>query len=239
MKCAAYGITDVGRRRKENQDAFLISTDNGFFAVADGMGGMMEGTQASRYAINSLYKLVNENLGIENDIERTSLIIKDAIINVSDWLREKMGEYSGTTIVSVIIKEDKAVIARMGDSRAYLLRNNELSRLTEDHNLFALLYKTKRFTEVDLRNDKTQHMLTRYMGMEYARPVIKVISLKCGDRLLLCTDGLSEMVKDEEMAEMMEEMQRPEIILQGLVDRANEMGGDDNITAVIIELIEG
>ncbi len=239
MKCAAYGITDVGRRRKENQDAFLISTNNGFFAVADGMGGMMAGGQASRYAINSLYKLVNENLGVENDIERTSLLIKDAIIKVSDWLREKMGKYSGTTIVSAFIKDENAVIAHMGDSRAYLLRNNELSRLTEDHNLFSLLSKTKRFTEEELRNDKTQYMLIRYMGMEYARPDIKVISLKRGDRLLLCTDGLSEMIKDGEIAEIMGKMQRLEAILQSFVTRANETGGDDNITAVIIECNEG
>lgn len=239
MKCVACGITDIGMKRKENQDAFLISVDRGFFAVADGMGGMREGALASRYAINNLYEIFDENVSIEDDIERISLIIKDAIIKVSDRLRELMGIYTGTTIVSVIIKDENAAIAHMGDSRAYLLRNKGLSRLTEDHNLFALLLKTKRFTEDELRNDKAQHALTRYVGMEYARPDIKVISLKHGDCLLLCTDGLSEMVKDEEIAEMMEKMQRPEIILQGLVDRANETGGDDNITAIIIECAEG
>lgn len=90
-----------------------------------------------------------------------------------------------------------------------------------------------------MRNDKTQYMLIRYMGMEYARPDIKVISLKRGDRLLLCTDGLSEMIKDGEIAEIMGKMQRLEAILQSFVTRANETGGDDNITAVIIECNEG
>lgn len=147
MKCTACGITDVGRRRKENQDAFLIAESRSFFAVADGMGGMRDGALASRYAINNLYETFDENVSIEDNIESISLIIKEAIMEVSDRLRELMGTYTGTTIVSAFIKDENAVIAHMGDSRAYLLRNNELSRLTEDHNLFSLLSKTKRFTE--------------------------------------------------------------------------------------------
>jgi protein phosphatase len=126
----------------------------------------------------------------------------------------------------------------MGDSRAYLFRDNELLRLTEDHNLFALLRKTKRFTEDELRKEKAHHMLIRYVGMENARPDVKVVPIKQGDRFLLCTDGLSEMVKDEEMAETMRDAQRPEAVLQRLVSRANEAGGYDNITAMIIECMK-
>jgi serine/threonine protein phosphatase PrpC len=235
VDCTAHGITDIGRRRTENQDTFRIEEWSGFFAVADGMGGMTGGASASRYAVNVLFELISEEIDDEVDAEKISQTVKDSIIELSDLLRSEMGSLTGTTIVLALIRGDNAVIAHMGDSRAYLFRDNELWRLTEDHNLFALLLKTKRFTEEELRKEKAHHALTRYVGMENARPDVKVVSIKQGDRFLLCTDGLSEMVKDEEMAEIMRGAQRPEVVLQQLVSRANEAGGYDNITAVIIE----
>ncbi len=237
MDVIAYGLTDIGKRRKENQDSFRIEEESGFFAVADGMGGMNEGALASKYAVNALYELVNRKIGDEVDAEKIFLIIKDAIIELSDLLRSSIGKHAGTTIVLALIRGDNTVISHMGDSRAYLFRDGELSRLTEDHNLFALLCKTERFTEEELREDKTHHMLIRYVGMENARPYVKVVPIKQGDKLLLCTDGLSEMVKDAEIAEIMRKMPGPEAILRRLVDRANEAGGIDNITAVIIECL--
>ncbi len=237
MDIIAYGLTDIGKKRRENQDSFRIEKDSGFFAVADGMGGMIDGALASKYAVNALFELVNREIGDEVDAEKISFVIKDAIIELSDLLRSSIGKHAGTTIVLALIRGDSAVISHMGDSRAYLFRNGELSRLTEDHNLFALLSKTKRFTEEELREDKTHHMLIRYVGMENARPDVKVVPLEQGDRLLLCTDGLSEMVKDAEIADVMRKTPGTEAILQRLVDRANEAGGYDNITAVIIEFI--
>ncbi len=236
MDVISCGLTDIGKRRSENQDSFRIEEDSGFFAVADGMGGMSEGARASRYAVNVLYELVNRKIGDEVDAEKISLIIKDAIIELSDLLRSSIGKHAGTTIVLAFVRDDNAIISHMGDSRAYLFRYGELSRLTEDHNLFSLLLKTKRFTEEELRDDKTHHMLIRYVGMENARPDVRVIPVKQGDKLLLCTDGLTEMIKDEEIAEIMRETPGPEAALQRLISKANEVGGVDNITAVIIEL---
>ncbi len=235
MDCTAHGITDVGRRRRENQDSFRIEVESGFFAVADGMGGMRGGALASKYAVNVLYELINKEIDDEVNSEKISLIVKDAIIELSDLLQSAIGKHTGTTIVLALINDDNAFIAHMGDSRAYLFRDDKLLRLTEDHNLFALLRKTKRFTDEELREDKTHHMLIRYVGMDNARPDVKIVSINKGDRLLLCTDGLSEMVKDDEMAEIMRGAQRPEVALERLVARANEAGGDDNITAVIVE----
>ncbi|HSD59085.1 MAG TPA: protein phosphatase 2C domain-containing protein [Methanotrichaceae archaeon] len=230
----------------ENQDSFRIEEESGFFAVADGMGGMSGGASASKYAVNVLFELINreidddidDEVDDEVDAEKISQIIKEAVIELSDLLRSVMGRHTGTTIVLAFIRGDNAVIAHMGDSRAYLFRDNELLRLTEDHNLFALLLKTKRFTEDELRKEKAHHILIRYVGMENARPDVKVVPIEQGDRFLLCTDGLSEMVKDEEMAEMMRDAQRPEAVLQRLVSRANEAGGYDNITAMIVECIK-
>lgn len=235
MDCIAHGITDIGKKRMENQDTFRIEEEKGFFAVADGMGGMSGGALASKYAVDVLFDLVNRKIDAEIDVEKISQIVKEAIIELSDLLRSEMGSLTGTTIVLALIRGDNAVIAHMGDSRAYLFRDNKLLRLTEDHNLFALLLRTKRFTEEELRKEKAHHALTRYVGMENARPDVKVVPIKQDDRFLLCTDGLSEMVKDEEMAEIMRDAQRPNVALQRLVSRANEAGGYDNITAVIIE----
>jgi len=232
---AAYGITDIGRKRRENQDSFRIDLEGGFFAVADGMGGMRNGALASRYAVDVLNELIIRKIISEVDIEEISSIIKDAIIELNDLLRSAIGNNSGTTIVMVLLEGDRAFFAHMGDSRAYLFRDGELSRLTEDHNLFALLKKTKKFTEEELKKDKTHHMLVRYVGMENPRPDVRAFPIKPGDKFLLCTDGLSEMVKDEELAEAMRAALGPEAILQRLVANANEAGGYDNITAIIVE----
>jgi len=232
---AAYGITDIGRKRRENQDSFRIDLEGGFFAVADGMGGMRNGALASRYAVDVLNELIIRKIISEVDIEEISSIIKDAIIELNDLVRSAIGKNSGTTIVMVLLEGDWAFFAHMGDSRAYLYRDGELSRLTEDHNLFALLKKTKKFTEEELKKDKTHHMLVRYVGMENPRPDVRAFPIKPGDKFLLCTDGLSEMVKDEELAEAMRAALGPEAILQRLVANANEAGGYDNITAIIVE----
>lgn len=232
---AAYGITDIGRKRRENQDSFRIDLEGGFFAVADGMGGMKNGTLASRYAVDVLNELIMRKTIREANIEKISTIVKDAIIELNDLLRSAIGNNSGTTIVMVLLEGDRAFFAHMGDSRAYLFRDGELSRLTEDHNLFALLKKTKKFTEEELKKDKTHHMLVRYVGMENPRPDVRAFPIKPGDKFLLCTDGLSEMVKDEELAEAMRAALGPEAILQRLVANANEAGGYDNITAIIVE----
>lgn len=241
MDFIAYGLTDIGKVRRENQDSFRIDVESGFFAVADGMGGMSAGALASKYAVNALFELVNRELANKEiddgvDAEKTSLIIKGEIIELNGLLQSAIGTHTGTTIVLVIIRGDSAIIAHMGDSRAYLFRDNELSRLTEDHNLFALLSKTERFTEKELRDDKTHHMLIRYVGMENARPDVRVVPIKEGDRLLLCTDGLTEVVKDAEIADIMRETPGPEAALRRLISKANDAGGIDNITAVIIEL---
>lgn len=212
--------------------------ESGIFAVADGMGGMRAGASASKYAMNVLYELINREIDGEVDAEKISLIIKDVIIELSDLLRSVMGKHTGTTIVLALIRGDNAVIAHMGDSRAYIFRDGELLRLTEDHNLFSLLRKTKRFTDEELRKDKAHHMLVRYVGMENPRPDVEIFPIKEGDRFLLCTDGLSEMVKDEEIAEIMSKALGPETILQRLVANANESGGYDNITAIIIECVK-
>ncbi len=238
MDCTAHGTTDIGKRRKENQDSFRIVEERGFFAVADGMGGMRDGALASKYALNALYELISRKIDDKVDAEKISLILKDAIIELSDSLRGAIGKYTGTTIVLALIKDSNAFIAHMGDSRAYLFRDNDLLRLTEDHNLFALLHKTKRFTDEELIEDKTHHVLIRYVGMDNARPDVKVVPIKQGDRLLLCTDGLSEMVEDDEIEKIMREEEWPEVALERLVARANDAGGDDNITAVIIKCMK-
>jgi PPM family protein phosphatase len=238
VKLIAYGVTDIGKKRRDNQDSFRIDVGNGFFAVADGMGGMRDGASASRYAVDVLYELIHRKIYSEVNNEMVSSIIKDAIIELSDLLRSAMGKHTGTTIVMVLIRGDWAVLAHMGDSRAYLFRDNELSRLTEDHNLFALLNKTKRFTEEELMEDKAHHMLIRYVGMESPRPDVEAVPIKQGDRFLLCTDGLSEMVKDNVIAETMREALGPEAVLQMLVAGANDAGGYDNIAAVMVECVK-
>jgi len=237
-KSYAAGLTDIGKLRKENQDAFFIDQEEGFFLVVDGMGGMQNGALAARYVKENLFMLLKKGLANLQESEAQDIIaaVKEVVSVLSKNLREKVGKETGAAFVSALLKGKEAYIAHFGDCRAYLFQQGVIQKLTKEHNIAALLVDMKKITPEEARNHPMRNRLTAYLSMEgKAIPEVKQIILKSGDRLLLCTDGLTGMIPEKEISALLGEKENPKKALKKLIARANEAGGDDNITGVLID----
>lgn len=236
--CYAAGLTDIGKVRKENQDAYLIDEKLGFFVVVDGMGGMQEGALAAKYVAEGLFGLLKkrlENLQ-ETDAQDIIVAVKEAVSVLSKNLREKAGKDTGAAFISALLKGKNACIAHLGDCRAYLLHDCVIKQLTKDHNIASLLVDMNKITPEEARRHPMRNRLTAYVGMEgKAIPEVRKIILESGDRLLLCTDGLTGMLFDKEISNVLVEEGNPKEALKKLIAKANEAGGYDNITGVLID----
>lgn len=238
MRVRSCAISDVGKKRQKNEDSYLINDEKRLFIVADGMGGHAGGEYASRIAITT----IEESFQSENESNPESLIetsIQEAgekIINKAEQDRALRG--MGTTVIALHVGDKKAVLGHVGDSRAYLFRDGVLEQLTEDHSLVNEQLKSGLISEEEARTHQFKNIITRSLGVT---PEVEVdlISkkLKVGDAFLLCSDGLSNLV---EMNEMEKELREKESVLaaKSLVDLANKRGGDDNITLVVVEIVE-
>lgn len=241
MHLTADGLTDIGNIREENQDAFLIDEDAGLFAVADGMGGMLNGALAAKLTLNCLQMLLRAELcserpvsgSDERDIRR---ILKEMIIKLSDLVRSKAGPRSGSTLVMAFAHVGRVYIANLGDSRAYLLSGSKLERLTRDHNMAADLVEEGKITPMEAMHHPLRNSLTGYIGLEHAVPNVSIVYPEVGDRLLLCTDGLTSTVRDDEIARILRDTKDCRRALKELIFRAKESGGEDNISAIIIDI---
>lgn len=233
----AAGLSDIGKDREENQDAFHIDEKSGFFIVVDGMGGMQEGALAAKYVVEGLPAVLMERISQQATAQSDSIIsnMKESVAEVSSYLREKVGNNTGATFVSALVKGKKAYIAHLGDSRAYLLRDGNIKQLTKDHNFASLLVDMGKINAEQARIHPMRHRLTAYVGMQgKAISEVKPVTMVSGDLLLLCTDGLSGMLPDQEISDLLSSKRSLKFILSKLIARANEAGGHDNITAVLI-----
>ncbi len=139
MRFVSDGLTDIGRIRKENQDAFLIQEEEGLFAIADGMGGLLRGAMASEFTLFDLHRLLRKKgISEESNEGKTEVMIKEIISELSDLLRREIGGYAGSTLVVALARGESILVAHLGDSRAYILRGGSLERLTKDHNMASL-----------------------------------------------------------------------------------------------------
>ncbi len=254
LKSSAAGKTDRGRKRELNEDNFSINEDIGLFIVSDGIGGLNAGEKASEIVATVLPMKVREALQQNNPdgMEALGDILSDSISYISRQIHKYSSENNikkgaGATIVACIVRGDQAVIAHMGDSRAYLMRGDEIELLTLDHSIVAMLLVTGQITKKEAEVHPARHTITRYVGMPgKQKPDITMKKLMDGDRILLCTDGLTGMVEDEEIAwllsdeeddvEMLSEKQDLDRVCKRLIDAANEAGGRDNITAVVVQM---
>jgi PPM family protein phosphatase len=229
-------LTDIGRQRSINQDAGLILDlpKGGLFAVADGMGGHAAGELAANLALDTLSSSFLGGRGASP--ERLAEAVQDANLAV---LRSAVGEYvgMGTTLVVMVIDKGAALIAHVGDSRAYLLREGELHRLTEDHSWVAEQVRLGHLTETEARNHQWRSVVSNALGGEervrlelYGLPICK------GDRLLLCSDGLSGVIEESELYDVLNELRDPDLAVRKLIDLSNDEGGPDNITAIIVDI---
>lgn len=235
LKLVAAGVTDVGRVRDGNEDDFLDQADRlGLVAVADGMGGHRAGEVASATALEALRAAVASGEPLRKAIEGAN----GAVLEKSEADHELYG--MGTTLTAGMLGNDGSLlVGHVGDSRAYLIRDGELRQITDDHSLVEEMVRGGELTPEQAEVHPQRSIITRALGID---PEIDVdvypIELKAGDRILLCSDGLTTMLRPEEIADILGREPDPRRAAQLLVDAANAAGGEDNITALIVEAVE-
>jgi len=244
------GITDVGRKRKGNEDSYFLDENLRLYVVADGMGGHQAGEVASRIVAETIQKMMNEYAGggvpgdkaghhnfskeaawLDSSIRESNRLVYDLSIKVKEY------NGMGSTVSAVFLTPDTLVAANVGDSPIYLIRKDEASLLSVPHTAMA---EYEAFAPAGAKPlaEKFRHMITRAVGnKEGVDPDFREIKPLPGDIVLLCSDGLSDKVKPEEMADIVNR-NPPAEAGRILVDLANERGGDDNITIIILKILE-
>jgi serine/threonine protein phosphatase PrpC len=251
MRISYQAISDVGRKRKGNEDHFLVNPDQRLFVVADGMGGHAAGEVASRIAVDAIDEFVantrdGEPLALTSGVEarvasepdriRKAIVYSNGM--VFDATRER-SEYEGmaTTVAAVLVEGATAHLAHVGDSRVYLLRGATMKQMTRDHSWVNEQVESGILTNEQARIHPLRNVVTRALG-GHADLAVDVSSLevRAGDILLLCSDGLTTMVTDDEIASILQ-VESGDLAesARRLVDAANESGGEDNVTVVLVQ----
>lgn len=238
-----FANTDIGKARNMNQDYYYISDyvdELKIYILADGMGGYNGGEIASCLATNSVKNYIQSNFsGIEHDKESIQNLIKSAIEYANMVVNEKAStskelEGMGTTLEVCLIYNNRVYIGHVGDSRIYRIRKDIIRKLTTDHSYVQKLVKDGTITKEEAQNHPKKNMLTKAIGCtSLVEPDVMVKGFLKGDILVISSDGLTNMVKDEQIyKEVKHDIERAAI---NLVNMANELGGYDNITVVIVE----
>ena len=237
----SYGKTDIGKKRSMNQDNLFFSDEPvgnlpNLYIVADGMGGHKAGDLASRFTVETLINNI-KNSSSDNPIT----IINDAIVNANTLLLEKAAESEdyegmGTTLVVCTIIGESMYVANVGDSRLYLY-DGKLSQITRDHSLVEEMVALGKLNRDEARTHKRKNVITRAIGggKEVMADFFEA-ELTAGNRIIMCSDGLSNMVDDGEIEQILSLNLPIEDKAKRLIDMANESGGADNIAVVIVEL---
>lgn len=223
--------SDVGSVREHNEDSYLVKTP--LFVVADGMGGHEAGEVASNIAVTTMEAHAPKSTSPE---ALAAAVIKanEAVLRGAQDGTGKPG--MGTTLTAAFVFEDEATIAQVGDSRAYLLHDGQLQRITRDHSLVADLIEQGRLTEAEARFHPQRSVITRALGSDpHMQPDLYTLHVEEGDRLLLCSDGLSSMISDEDIEEILLDNPAPAHACDALVEEAIIAGGLDNVTVIVID----
>src|SRR3990172_178225 len=230
--------SDIGQVREGNEDSFLVLAP--LYVVADGMGGAGGGEVASSLALETVQRMFQAQQGT---LAEQVTEANKAVFERSQQDRSVAG--MGTTLTAALVDGDRVHLAHVGDSRAYLLRGGELSMLTEDHTLVHRMgvegmVMEGEITEAEAETHPHRSILTRALGVDPSVQVDETdVQVASGDRLLLCSDGLTGMVPDGQIREILETTSDPQDAVDALVRVANRAGGIDNITAVILDFDEG
>ncbi|VAX24250.1 Protein serine/threonine phosphatase PrpC, regulation of stationary phase [hydrothermal vent metagenome] len=249
---SAFGKTDVGKKRKNNQDSIFLSSDNRFFILADGMGGHQGGEEASRLATETVSAVFNAPDGPRQLGETDEASLKDipdaisrmtrAAILEADLAVVRKGEENreleglGSTLETLVIDEGAATIGHVGDSRVYRLRAGALERVTEDHSVLAEELKRRKMTPKEIKDFPFRNRITRALGhLDDRRVDIHKYGLEKHDLFLMCSDGLTDVAGDEEIESILRETKGD---LKGacekLVQTALDGGGPDNVSVIVV-----
>jgi len=245
-----HGLTDVGRRRVANEDALYVDDASGLYVVADGMGGHAAGEIASHEAIDTIRGMVSRGQDAVDAIDlaepseaavRRVIRLVESSVQAATYMVYGMAQHEpeqagmGTTISALLVAGRLAITAQVGDSRIYLVRDGRAHQLTEDHTLVAWQIKQGIITEEEARFSPHRNVITRAVGSrEYVQVDTHVLEVAPGDSFLLCSDGLHGYLTDAEIGPVTD--LGPAVATRRFIELANERGGRDNITAVVVEI---
>jgi len=261
MRLTSLGQTDVGQKRDNNEDSYLIREDLGLFVVADGMGGHAGGETASRIAVETIAANIEESR--QNGTDPLTEIVPMEEARLADAMRESVEAacYAifqkakvephlagmGTTVSAMVVKPSAkegvvdAYFGHVGDSRIYLVRGDLIQQVSEDHSLVAEQIRAGVLTEEEARNSRFKNIITRSVGFE-EDVLVDVMGLwaEPGDVFVMCSDGLSNFLVDPEYFKLVREHSGDAIenLPQAFIDLANSRGGDDNITVIVVRVEE-
>lgn len=243
------GLTDIGRVRKINQDAFSVDNDLQLWIVADGMGGHAGGEVASQITVETIPASCHSQLDGKSFRAIPAATVETLLVQAIELANQRIWEQAsqnseikgmGTTVVAVAMTRtpdhNQAVIAHTGDSRAYVLRNRTLSLWTRDHTLMEERLELNLITPAQVRTHPLRHVLTKALGIDpQAMPTVQTYELEPTDVLLLCSDGLTKMLTDQEILSLLlKDSPNLDRMCNRLVETANRLGGEDNTTVVVI-----
>ena len=236
-------LTDPGRSRDQNEDAFLVEPEIGLFLVSDGMGGHPAGEVASDFVSQNLSVRIETALGSLRSQSPRAIrhLLKHSIRyhNQEVWWegQSQSGCHNmGATVILCLLLGQRVYIVNLGDSRLYRLRKNRLVQFSRDHSVVNELIETGHLDPEEASEHAASGQITQFMGMDdLAQPHIRSFQLCSEDRLLLCSDGLTDMLSDSTIKTILRKNQLPQQAVQCLIDQANQAGGHDNITVVLID----
>ncbi len=254
MQFESYGITDKGLIRDHNEDALLANDKDGLFLVADGMGGLSKGDVASKIAVETIEHFIKDSRLEditwpikplqEYSLEENRLL---AAISLANWnifneaLKDPVNRGMGTTLVGFLLDGDQLVIANIGDSRIYLIRDNRIQQITDDHSLVMEEVRKGNMTIEEARVHPHKHVINRALGIsETTQADISTRTFEAKDLYLICSDGLTDMLTDQELFSLVQSNAGNGLEATGetLVEAAKKNGGKDNITVVLVSFHE-
>ena len=249
LRTVATGLSDVGRKRTSNEDAFLVDASLGLYLVADGMGGHAAGEVASQEAVETVMGMVKRGISklselrepVNEEHARAACRLMESSIQAATYMVFSMAEMDrsktgmGTTISALLVMKNFAIYAQVGDSRIYKIKGDDVAQVTEDHTLIAWQLKQGLITPQEAKRSPHRNVITRAVGnRDYVQVDTGLIPLESGVRFLLCRAGLHGYLTDPDIAPIV--ALKGEEAVKRFIALANDRGGKDNITAILVEV---
>jgi protein phosphatase len=249
LRRTGTGLSDLGRKRQSNEDAYFVDDLLGLYVVADGLGGHAAGEVASQEAVDTVYGMVKRGIVNLHELEdpvqeedvRAACRLMESSVQAATYMVFSMAEMDrgksgmGTTISALLVLGEYAITAQVGDSRIYRVRGAEVEQLTEDHTLIAWQLKQGLITPQEAKKSPHRNVITRAVGnRDYVQVDTGLVQLFSGDRFLLCSDGLHGYLRELDICPIAR--LGGEHAVKRFIELANERGGKDNITAILVEI---